>query len=95
MSKGSMTAKDLEDTLAVIATKAKALRDAGVTGPVAIGDISFEIASANVAETEVPATNPIVVEQPLPAIDDADTYGGHIPKRRVRGEPLSSDNDEE
>jgi hypothetical protein len=45
-----MTAKDLEDTLAAIATKAKALRDAGVVGPVTIGDISFEL-----ARSEAPA----------------------------------------
>jgi hypothetical protein len=80
-----MTNKQLEETLATLAAKAKDLRQAGVTR-VAIGDIELEL-----AEPEPPPAPPPVDErQPKSeddgrrrsAIDDPDTFGGEIPRRR-------------
>jgi hypothetical protein len=91
-----MTAKDLEDTLAAIATKAQALRDAGVVGPVTIGDVSFELARS---EAPAPTISPLPGEQGPPVehgnlLDDPATYGGDIPRRRVRHERTPDDNQE-
>jgi hypothetical protein len=68
-----MSPDDLDKTLAAIALRAPALRDAGVTGRVTIGDIVFELDA------------PVPVPQPtsdLPPVDDPDTYGGEMPQRR-------------
>jgi hypothetical protein len=74
-----MTAEQLEQVLSVVANKAKSLRDVGIVGRVTVGDISFELADA---EPATPADshrdgagNPI---------DDGDTYGGSVPRRRVQ-----------
>lgn len=72
-----MTAKQLEEHLDAIAKKAKNLRDAGVTGRVTIGDISFELAeAAEPGPTQAPAA------EPANPLDDRDTYGGRMPRRR-------------
>lgn len=78
-----MNPKDLEDTLAAIAGKAKALREAGVSGPVTIGDVSFELDGPEPAAPVMAQPQ----EQDLPPIDDPETYGGFVPHRRRRGEP--------
>ena len=74
-----MTTKELAETLSTIADKAKALRDAGVVGRVSIGDVSFELAE-DVLEP-IPAIPPVDVGRGS-ALDDPDTYGGYIPRRR-------------
>lgn len=86
-------AKDLDETLATIARQAKALRDAGVTGRVSVGLISFELERA-----EPPPAPPVQAEQ-APAessdpLDDGATYGGHVPRRRVRSMPIAEPNEE-
>lgn len=90
-----MTAKDLEDTLAAIANKAKALREAGVRGAVSIGDVHFVLAD-DVPPIDAAAGGPILAtlqEERFAPIDDPDTYGGVIPTRRKP--KMFSDNDEE
>ena len=86
MTTSEMTAKDLDETLATIAKRAKDLRDAGVFGRVTIGDVEFEIAGP---EPELP----MVIQQAGPEnsspLDDADTFGADdVPRRR---KPLSHD----
>ncbi len=84
-----MTAKQLEEHLDAITKKAKDLRDAGVTGRVTIGDISFELAVAETAEagpTQAPAA------EPANPLDDRDTYGGRMPRRRG-APPIEEDED--
>lgn len=77
-----VTAKDLEDTLAAIASKAKAMREAGVVGAVTIGDVSFVLDGPE-------QQAPVLAQQApdLSPIDDPETYGGFVPHRRRRGEP--------
>jgi hypothetical protein len=71
-----MKAKDLEEQLATIAAKAKALRDAGVVGRVTIGDVSFEL--ADIIPTPLPQSD---TDQGS-ALDDPDSYGGSVPERK-------------
>jgi hypothetical protein len=71
-----MKAKDLEEQLATIAAKAKALRDAGVVGRVTIGDVSFELADI------IPTPMPQSGDQQQSALDDGDTFGGSVPERK-------------
>lgn len=87
-----MTAKDLEDTLAAIASKAKAMREAGVVGTVTIGDVSFVLDGP---EQQAPVmTAPQAPE--LAAIDDPITYGmTEMPTRRQRGTRLPDESRDE
>lgn len=76
---------DLESTLDVIARKAQALRDAGVTGVIHVGDIRFEVAPAPTqaaSEDKEPIANPE---------KDPDTYGGELPRRRGESVPVEDD----
>lgn len=82
-----MTAKQLEETLTIIATKAKGLRDAGVFGLVRIGEIEFRLDSPD--PVMLPAKN----ETEMAPINDPDTYGGEMPRRR--GAPQHDEDDEE
>lgn len=75
-----MTAKELEETLTTIATKAKALREAGVVGRVTIGDISFAL-EGGVQPLPVP-TQEQADDEPTGDLDDPDTFGGQMPHRR-------------
>ena len=91
-----MTAKDLGETLAVIADKAKALRDAGVVGRVTVDGVSFEVGElvAREATGAAPATNEN--EAPANVLDDPDLYGGFVPQRRAAPTfPQSSPNDDD
>lgn len=85
-----MDAKQLEDALTAIANKAQSLRDAGVVGRVSIGDVSFEVASAE-------PSAPVVVEHDEPSnpVDDPETYGGYIPRRRAPAAPVDAQFDDD
>ena len=78
----------LEETLALSAKKAKDLRDAGVVGRVIVADVSFELAPseppAAAIVDDAPSTDPL---------DDKDTFGGQIPRRRGHEGP-QDDEDE-
>ena len=65
----------LEEALTLIVRKAKELRDAGVVGRVFVGDVNFELA---------PSEPPNVIETPVSTdpLEDKDTFGGKIPRRR-------------
>lgn len=87
-----MTAAELAEQLTVIAGQTKALRDSGVIGRVNVGDVSFEI-----GEALAPA-EPNQEAAPSNPLDDPDTFGGHIPQRRVRSEkttPASTEDDDD
>lgn len=88
-----MDAKQLEETLAAIASKAKALRDAGVVGRLEIGEITFELAA-------VEPPRPVLVDAPVSgrgnAFEEPNTFGvdvdDDIPRRKkapraARGRP--------
>jgi hypothetical protein len=75
-----MTAQDLEQTLTIIEARAKGLRAAGITGRVSVGDVHFELEAAGLPL--VPVTTSQATE--VNALDDAETYGGLMPKRRER-----------
>ncbi len=88
-----MDAKQLEETLAAIANKAKSLRDAGVVGRVSIGDVSFDLTDAQPAA----AMTPVVTTQDDGsgnALDDPETYGGYIPQPRGAQRPPEDDEQE-
>ena len=72
----------LEETLALIAKKAKDLRDAGVVGRVIVADVSFEL-----APNEPPAAAIVDDTPPTDPLDDKDTFGGRIPRRRGSDRP--------
>lgn len=83
-----MSAKDLDEQLKTIAARAKELRDAGVTGRIKIGDVSFELVGAD------PAPPPAQDEEPKNPLDDADTYGGYIPQPRWAARPREAPDEE-
>lgn len=87
-------AKELDETLATIVKQAKALREAGVTGRVSVGLISFELASAEPPAAPAATTEQAVEEEPNP-LDDGATYGGYVPTRRRRDvRPVTEDSEE-
>ncbi len=73
----AVTPQELEATLAIIAAKAKPLRDAGIMGRVSVGDVHFDLTGESPL---VPL--PQGTEEPANPIDDADTYGGEMPRRK-------------
>lgn len=80
-----MTATEFEQTLAVIATKAKDLRDAGISGRVSVGDVHFDLNPAEPAMIQLPRET----EHEGNPLDDAETYGGEMPRRR--GQPQETE----
>lgn len=80
---------DLETTLDVIARKAQALRDAGVTGEIRVGDIHFEITPAPSTPAASNDQEPIANPE-----KDPDTYGGELPRRRGESSPVEDDGHE-
>lgn len=78
---GDMTAEELDEALAAIARRAKELRDAGVVGQIAIGDIEFELAGPDEAPLQA-VTSPAGDDGRGSPIDDPETYGGAVPSRR-------------
>jgi hypothetical protein len=76
-----MTTQDLEAGLKLIAAHASALRKAGVTGRVKVGDVEFDLATAEpAAEPLVPSTT--TTDRPDDILKDPLTYGGTMPRRR-------------
>lgn len=81
-----MTKTDLEGLLDVIANKATALRNAGVTA-LSVGDVSIELAARELPDA-IGATKNQDEDEPKRAIDDKDTFGGReAPRRRRVEEP--------
>ena len=77
----SMNAKDLGETLKTLVASGKDLREAGYTR-IEIGDIKLELTEPEPpAPVKVPSAS--TTEEEVPAIDDPDTYGGHLPQRRT------------
>lgn len=86
-----MTATELEQALVAIAKGATALRAAGVTGLVKIGDVEFVLSDPEPTTTGTDDAS----ESARHALDDPHTYGGAIPERRIRGRELRADDDRE
>lgn len=80
-----MTAKEVDELLAVIAARAPALVAAGVRGRVELGDIAFALAGAEPdTPSSMPADSVPEVRDPL---DDPAThgqFGPDAPRRRPR-----------
>lgn len=72
---------DLESTLALIAKQAPALRTAGVSGRVRVGEVEFYL-----SDPPAPSTTGTDDEAKsnLDPLDDEATYGGSVPVRRER-----------
>jgi hypothetical protein len=89
-----MTPEQLEQSLTIIARHAKDLREAGIVGRLTIGEISFELADA-----EPPAHADGRPDGHGNPIDDGDTYGGAVPRRRVQAyadeDDFEDDHDQE
>ena len=83
----------LEETLTIIATKAKDLRVAGITGRVSVGDVHFDL---DAAEQAAPILLPPTSEQKQETnpLDDAETYGGEMPRRRGADQATETEDDD-
>lgn len=94
MTTGDMTAKQLEETLTTIATAAKSLRDAGVTGLVTVGDVSFSVEASEAVPAAATHAAPATPEFGS-ALDDPDTFGGYVPQPRKALQPPDNDDEQE
>jgi len=81
-------AKILEEVLITIARQALALREAGVVGRVTVGEVSFDLAGAEPPPVALPQPADDGQGNPL---DDPDTYGGQVPRRRGADQPDKDD----
>ncbi len=79
-----MTAKELAEKLTAIAEAAPVLRAAGVLGRVEVaGEIAFDV-----CEVITPGAVQQANEPPVHVLDDRETFGGELPRRkRPREEP--------
>ncbi len=83
-----MKSEDLQSMLDAIASKAKTLRDAGVTA-ISVGDVSIELAPRDLPEAVTPAKSKLEDEEDerTRALDSKQTFGGReAPSRRRVGD---------
>jgi hypothetical protein len=73
-----MNPQQLDEILKSIATNAKGLREAGISGRVVVFGIEFNLTEPEPSLPVQPPTNSDV--DPL---DDPDTFGGEMPIRRT------------
>lgn len=83
-----MTAKELDETLKTLIANGKGLREAGYTR-LEVGDVTLELGAPEPASVTVQSPSGQDDTDPL---NDANTFGGHIPMRR--GAPRPTEDEE-